>query len=530
MTEQRTYTPEQTVGAALESQARRLPNKDALVFGGRRATFSEWNDSANKMLLYFESLGFRKGDCVGVMLPSCVELPFVILGLAKMGAIGVLINPMLPPGDVEFQLRDTDAKALVALSPFVNRDLVAMVEGLRPSLPSLGPIIVMGPPREGYTPLHAILAGPTPPPAETYVREGVTYDDPFVLLFSGGTTGTSKAVPATSYNSFYVDSVSVSGSGDNENDVNLVVPPLFLSFGFTMLALTLLTGAKAVGLQGFDPRAILQTIQDEKVTIMTMYPPMLRWVMSLPTFDQYDVSSMRRVATGGDVVTMDLVNRIREKFRCPCLVGYGMTEMRGITVTGLNDPPEYNVTTDGKPIRGLELKIVDDDGKQVPFGEVGEMCIRHRAVFAGYWKRPELNTQVFDADGFFHTGDLGRFVNQAGYIRFVGRKKDTIRRSFTQVYPEEIENLLRSHPKIAGVGVIGVPSPVVGERIRAYVQLRPTMEMTPTEVVEFCRATLAANKIPDEVRFVEALPLSATQRVRRWLLREEARKEMEQGG
>jgi len=527
VSEQVYVTAEQTVGAALEHQARRFPDKVALVFGGKRATFEEWNDRANRLLVQFGQIGIGKGDCVGVMLPSVVELPYFMLGLAKMGAIGVLINPMLPPPEVEFQLRDTDAKALVVVSPFANRDLLAMVESLRPRLPKLGPIIVMGPKQEGYLSLQEILDGESPAPQETYVRPGVTYDDPFALLFSGGTTGTSKAVPVTSYNFLYVDAQDINHYAAEH--VMLQIPPLFLTFGFRAVALPLLYGMRLVGLMQFDPRSILQAIQDERVTDTDTYPTMVRWAMSLPTFDQYDVSSMRRVGLGGEPITMELVNAIWQRFKCRTTVGYGMSEMRGITSTRLDDPPELSATTDGRAIGDLEVKIVDEQGRDVPFGEVGEIMVRGRAVFTGYWNRPELNAVVFDQDGFFHTGDMARFVNKEGYIRFVGRKKDTIRRSLMNVYPEEIENHLKTNPKIAGVGVIGVPSPITGERIRAYVQLRPGVEMTPTEVVEFCRGTLAAYKLPDEVRFVQSLPLSATQRVRRWMLREEAQKEVEQG-
>jgi len=526
MSEEPRVTAEQTVGAALEYQARRFPDREALVFGGKRATFGEWNDRANRLAMQLERMGLGKGDCVGVMLPSVVELPYLMLGLAKIGAIGVLINPLLTPAEVEFQLRDTEAKALVVVSPFANRDLLAMVEGLRPGLPKLGTIIVMGPKQEGYPSFDEMLEAESPAPRATYVREGVTYDDPFALLWSGGTTGLPKAVPVTSYNFLYTEALNT--TKHTHDDIFLQIPPLYLTFGFRSVALPLLFGTKLVGLQGFDPRAILQTVQDEKVTITGAYPTMLRWIMSLPTFDQYDVSSLRLVFAGGEPITVELVNQVRQRFGCLMMVGYGMSEMRGITGTLLDDPPELHATTDGKAIQGLELRLVDKEGQDVPFGETGEIIVRGRAVFTGYWNRPELNAQVFTQDGFFHTGDLARLVNKEGYIRFVGRDKDTIRRSMMNVYPEEVENHLKTHPKVAGAGVIGVPSPVTGERIRAYVQLRPNVEMTATEVVAHCRAALAPYKVPDEVRFVQALPLSATQRVRRWMLREEARKELEQ--
>jgi acyl-CoA synthetase (AMP-forming)/AMP-acid ligase II len=257
---------------------------------------------------------------------------------------------------------------------------------------------------------------------------------------------------------------------------------------------------------------------------------MFAWLMSLPDFDKYDVSSMKNIAIGGEPITTELVMQIREKFGCTTGSGYGMTEMRGITATRADDPPEINANTDGKAIGDLEVKLVDADRQEVPFGEVGEIAVRGRAVFTGYWNKPELNAQVFDEDGFFYTGDLARFVTEEGHIRFVGRQKDTIRRGGMTIYPEEIENYLRTHPKIARAGVIGVPSQVSGERVRAYVMLHPGVEMTPTEVVDFCRGGLAAHTIPAEVRFVKSLPLSGTQRVMRWKLREMAAAEEDEAG
>jgi acyl-CoA synthetase (AMP-forming)/AMP-acid ligase II len=515
-------TPEITLGEALEQMARRFPEREALVFAGQRVTFRQWDDKTNSLVPQFEALGVGKGDRVGVMLPSVVELPIVVLALAKIGAISVMVNPMLGAQAIRHTLADAGASVLVMIAGLMKRDLVADIEGMRSELPGLRHVILMGQPREGYANLHAMLAVPAPE-GGSFVREGVEPDDMVALLYTGGSTGLSKGVPATSYNLLYVDAVNDNGS--NPDDVMLQIPPLFLTFGFRSLALPLLYGMKLVGLSGFDPRVVLQSIQDEKVTQTGAYPTMFAWLMSVPGFDEYDVSSVRLIGIGGEPITTELVNQIREKFSCTTTSGYGMTEMRGITATDPDDPPEISAHTDGKAIGDLELKLTDSSRQEVAFGDVGEIAVRGRAVFEGYWNKPELNAQVFDADGFFYTGDLARFVTKEGHIRFVGRQKDTIRRGGMTIYPEEIENYLRTHPKIARAGVIGVPGQVAGERIRAYVQLHPGVEMTPTEVVDYCRGGLAAHTIPAEVRFVESLPLSGTQRVMRWKLREMAAEE-----
>ena len=163
---------------------------------------------------------------------------------------------------------------------------------------------------------------------------------------------------------------------------------------------------------------------------------------------------------------------------------------------------------------------MDADGNEVPPGETGEFIVRGRPVFKGYWNRPELNDVVFTPDGFFHTGDLIRQINDEGYVRFVGRAKDTIRRMAMTIYPDEVENVIKTHPKVAQVGVVGVESEFAGERVWAYVQLHPDMEMTAVEVMDHCRGTLAAFKLPDEVRFLDELPMSSVRRVQRVKLRE----------
>jgi fatty-acyl-CoA synthase len=518
----------QTMGEALEAIAQQFPDQEALVFGGVRDTFRQWDDKVNTLVPQFEELGVSKGDRVGIMLPTSTDIAYVLFALNKIGAVSVLVNPMLQAGELEFLLQDAGASGLVVVSEIMDRDLVAMVEEIRPNLPELRHVIVKGPKREGYLSLDEMLAAGAPAPGQSFVREGVGPHDLMALLYTGGTTGLPKGVMATSYDFLYVDATNRE-QDITEKDTYMLLPQLYLTAGLRTLAPTVLFGMRLVGLSSFAPKAILQTIQDEKVTMMFGYPTMMRWVMGLPMFEQYDVSSMRIITVGGEPVTTELIEEIQERFSCRTLTGYGSTEVRGCTATKLYDPPELVANSDGRPLPGAEIKLVDKDRQEVPFGEVGEIAVRGPMVFQGYWNRPEVNAEVFDEDGYFYTADLVRMINEQQYIRFVGREKETIRRGGMTIYPEEVENHLRAHPKIANAGVIAVPSPVAGERVRAYVQLQPGTEMTPTDVVEHCRGGLATYKLPAEVRIVPALPLSPTNRVQRWKLREEARQELEAG-
>ncbi|MFN2121743.1 MAG: class I adenylate-forming enzyme family protein, partial [Anaerolineales bacterium] len=274
-------------------------------------------------------------------------------------------------------------------------------------------------------------------------------------------------------------------------------------------------------------QVILKTIQDERITQMFSYPTMMRWILGQPNFDQFDVSSMRVISIGGEAVSTELIETIQEKFGCQTTTGYGSSELTGAAATPIDAPPELISGSDGKVLPDYEVRLVDADGNDVPPGEAGEFIVRGRPVFKGYWKRPELNDVVFTPDGFFHTGDLIRQINDEGYIRFVGRVKDTIRRMAMTIYPDEVENVIKTHPRVAQVGVVGVESEFAGDRVWAFIQLQPEQEMTATEIMDHCRGKLAAFKLPDEVRFVPELPMSSVRRVQRIKLREQARREME---
>ncbi len=524
---------ERPVGEVLEDAARRWGDREALVFGGSRLTFREWDDAANTLVVQFEELGLDKGDRVAIMLPSCVEFAIATFAAAKMGAITVPVNPMLQPGEVEHVLADVGASILVMLPQFMGRDNVAAVAAMRPNLPDLKHVVVKGPKGDGVLSIGELLAAEKPAPRPTFVREGLTTSDPAFIWFSGGTTGLPKGVVINSFQFLVPEACrpdAIEGKWLNENDIALMISPMFMVAGFRFLGTCVGFGVKLVGLPQFDPRAILQTVQDEKISFLFGYPTMFRIMMGLPNFDQYDLSSLRVLAVGGEPVSGELVRTMQKRFGCYSTTGYGMSEVQNIATTLFDppDPPELLENSDGRPNSEIEIKFVDAQRQEVPFGEVGEIAVRGRPVFDRYWHRPEETALVKDADGWFYTGDLARVVNQEGYLRIVGRAKDTIRHGMQNVYPEEIENCLKTHPKVANAGAIGVPGAFAGERIRVYVQLHPGQTATEAELLDHWRARLAPFKIPDEVRFVEALPLSPVRRVQRWLLREEAKKEREQ--
>lgn len=518
-------TPEITLGELLEQCASRYPDKEAMVFGDRRITYRQFDDQVNALVLQFERLGIAKGDTVATVLPSLPELVYVALAAAKLGAVMVTVNPILPASAIEFHLKDSDAVLVVALPQLMRRNVVAELAAMRSNLPSLAHLVFLGPPMEGSLSLPAMLAQPAEP-RDTYVAAGLSPHDITNIFYTGGTTGLPKGAMASPHKILFAEAtVGEEWSGYTSDDVLLIIAPLFLTAGFLMLAPMLLYGMKMVGISAFDPRGILQAIQDEKVTYFFSYPTMMRMMMGLPNFSDYDVSSTRLIALGGEPVSAELVVTVQNAFTCTTITGYGSTEVNPVTRTKLNDPPELQAESDGIVVPGLELKLVDEDRQEVAFGDVGEAAVRGPIVFKGYWKRPEETARAIDEDGWFYTADLLRYINEEGYVRFVSRQKDTIRRGAMTIYPSRVENYLKTHPKIMNAGVIGVPSDVGWEKVRAYVQPMPQAELAPAEVVDYCREGLAPYEIPSELRIVDNLPLSPVRKVQRYKLREMAQSE-----
>jgi acyl-CoA synthetase (AMP-forming)/AMP-acid ligase II len=513
------------LGHIFEETVAKFADREALVFPGARLTFRQWDDRANALATKLEALGVEKGDRVSLLLPPSPDFLIATIAAVKLGAIMSPTNPLFTPGEMVTQLKDMDPKAIIMMSEFMGRDFAAIVDKARPELPELKHVIARGPEREGFLPLDPIYATPVPPRA-SYVKPGLTDEDNVVILFSGGTTGLPKGVPRDTYSLFYSYAYGME-SYVTEEDAMLLIPPLFMAAGVYQLAYPVLFGTKLVGMAAFNPQVILKTIQDERITQMFSYPTMMRWILGQPNFDQFDVSSMRVISIGGEAVSTELIETIQEKFGCQTTTGYGSSELTGAAATPIDAPPELISGSDGKVLPDYEVRLVDADGNDVPPGEAGEFIVRGRPVFKGYWKRPELNDVVFTPDGFFHTGDLIRQINDEGYIRFVGRVKDTIRRMAMTIYPDEVENVIKTHPKVAQVGVVGVESEFAGDRVWAFIQLQPEQEMTATEIMDHCRGKLAAFKLPDEVRFVPELPMSSVRRVQRIKLREQARREME---
>jgi fatty-acyl-CoA synthase len=291
----------------------------------------------------------------------------------------------------------------------------------------------------------------------------------------------------------------------------------------------LLMGDRLVVMPRFHPREALRLVERERVTILVAVPMGYKVMLELEGFEQYDTSSLLICGTGAAPCPPHLAREIQDRLGCAVHIGFGATETGGgISVTSITDSDAHQAETVGRPMPGVEVKIVDERRRELPSGQVGELACRGDSVMLGYYRAPEMSAEVMDEEGWYYTGDLA-MMDGDGYLRIVGRKRDLIIRGGQNIYPPEIENYLMAHPWIREAAVVGVPSPLEGESVWAFVLLEEGADMTPRQVLGYCREELEPHMVPSQVRFVTDFPRSETGKPQKFALRAAASQEMKAG-
>jgi fatty-acyl-CoA synthase len=514
--------PNQTLYEALRGVAQRYPEREALVLGDTRLTYQALLERIDNLATGLSRIGIGKGDKVGMILPTCVEALLSFFALAKIGAPFSAMSPQFRAREVQHILGDSEAVAVITMAELFGYDYLAMIESIRPNLPNLRHVIVKdGRVEEGTASLETLLA----PGEGRASSEEVNPNDLVAVFYTSGTTGAPKGALHTHWNLLAFMDIVVQQFEPQDWEVLLNPFPLFHLAGIIIPLIPLAGGGKLVLLERFDPREVLRLVESERVTAIVGAPTMFGLMLRMPDFDQRDLSSLRLFLGGAAPFSTELIRALRESTGATVANGYGLTEGGLISLTGTEDPEELTATTVGRPRAPIEVKIVDDERREVPPGQAGEIATRAPFLMKGYYKRPELTAEALDAEGWLYTGDVGS-LDEEGYLRIFDRKKDMIIRGAVNIYPAEIENYLVTHPKIQMAAVIGVPGAIGGERVRAYVLPMEGQELTATEVLDYCRGQIAVYKIPDEVRFVESFPLSALRKVQKFKLREEVAREL----
>jgi long-chain acyl-CoA synthetase len=443
-----------------------------------------------------KSKGVGPGDRVGIMLPNVPYFPAIYYGALRAGAVVVPMNVLLKVREVAYYLSDAGVKVLFAWHDFLQAAEQGAKDAGGVEVVSVKPGEIEG------------LIFDHEPDDDVADRDG---GDTAVILYTSGTTGKPKGAELTHDNLRRNVEVSASLFDLGVGDVIFAGLPLFHSFGQTCtMNAAILGGATITLLPRFDPGRALEVIERDRCAVFEGVPTMYAALLHHPDRDNFDVSSLRVCASGGASMPVEVLRGFEEAFGCKVLEGYGLSETS--PVASFNHPDrERKAGSIGTPIEGVEFKLVDDDGNEVPTGEVGEILIKGHNVMKGYWGQPEA-TAASIKDGWFATGDMAR-VDEDGYFFIVDRKKELIIRGGYNVYPREIEEVLYEHPSVREVAVVGVPDDALGEEVGAAVALKDGAEVDPEELKAFVKEQVAAYKYPRHVWLVDELPKGPTGKI-----------------
>ncbi len=472
------------------------PDRPAIRLGATELSYAQLDDAAARVAGLLQAKGVRPGDRVGIMLPNVPAFPMCYFGALRAGAVLVPLHVLLKEREVAFHLGDCGARVLLAW-----HELDGAVHA---GAATAGAEVAVVEPVAFATQLDHVE-----PVRETVERRA---DDTAVILYTSGTTGTPKGAELTQANLRRNAAVAVELFGLEATDVTLGALPLFHAFGQTCaLNATIAAGGCLTLLPRFDAEAALAILEGERVTVFEGVPTMYAALLNHPRAQEVDASSLRICVSGGAALPVELMREFEERFGCAILEGYGLSETSPVASFNRRDR-ERRPGSIGLPVDGVEMRVVDDDGAEVPRGELGEIVIRGHNVMKGYWNRPDATAAAIDADGWFHSGDVGR-VDEDGYFAIVDRKKDLVIRGGFNVYPREIEEVLYEHPAVREAAVIGVPDALLGEEVAAAVALKPGARLTAAELRAFVKDRVAAYKYPREVWIVDELPKGPTGKI-----------------
>ena len=516
---------DETIGANLDRAVAQFGARDALIScaQGRRYTYTELGSAVDELARALMAAGLATGERIGIWSPNCVEWTLVQYATAKLGAILVNINPAYRTSELEYALKQSGCRMLVAAPAFKTSDYRAMIEEVRPSLPELERVVFLDSPN-----WDELLAGAREVSHdELRARSGgLTPDDPINIQYTSGTTGFPKGATLTHRNILNNGYFVGRGCRYTEEDRICIPVPFYHCFGMVMgnLGATTHGAAMVIPAPAFDPEATLGACAQERCTSLYGVPTMFIAQLDHPRFADYDLSSLRTGIMAGSPCPVEVMKRVMDLMHMSEVgIAYGMTETSPVsTQTAYDDPVEKRVGSVGRVHPHVEVKIVDPDGgATVARGDPGELCTRGYSVMAGYWNDPERTAEAIDADGWMHTGDLAT-MDDEGYLNIVGRSKDMVIRGGENVYPREVEEFLYSHPSIADVQVIGVPDQRYGEELMAWIIPREGASLDADAVREYCQGRIAHYKIPRYVKTVDAFPMTVTGKVQKFKMRDQA--------
>jgi acyl-CoA synthetase (AMP-forming)/AMP-acid ligase II len=532
----------QTIPELVRAAAEKFDGRNALVDGPVTYTFAELEAASLAAARAFVAAGLERGDRVAIWAPNIHEWVVAAIGLQMAGGVLVPLNTRLKGGEAGYILEKSGARVLCVVEEFLGVRYVGLLDDAlsrgdnRPyvELPKLERVVLFrsSAKAEGERPgvvtwadFLAAGAAVTEEAARTRA-ESVGPDDLSDILFTSGTTGKPKGVMTAHGQNLRAFETWSDVVGLREGDHYLVVNPFFHSFGYKAGWLaSILRGATVYPQLVLDVPQLLERIKRERITVLPGPPTLYQTILAHPDRHSYNLSTLRLAVTGAAVIPVQLVYRMREELSFETVItGYGLTEACGVvSMCRFDDDPETIATTSGRAIPGVEVRCVDEEGEEVPRGTPGEVVVRGYNVMRGYFDDPEGTAAAIDADGWLHTGDIA-VMDSNGYLRITDRIKDMYINGGFNCYPAEIESILREHPEVAQVAVIGVPDSRMGEVGMAFVVPAPGTDPAPGAIIAWCKANMANYKVPRYVEMIDALPMNAIGKVTKFELRDLARK------
>jgi len=497
----------------------------AFKYGDKILTFSEFNSKVNRLIHALDSLGLKKGDVIGALSWNCLEYAVIYGAAMKGGFIASPFNPRLQASELEYLINYSEAKLL-----FVGPELLELVDTLKDRFSKVKIYVTLEQKTSTMPFFDEVIAAYTEEEPDNRVKE----EDPVFIFYTSGTTGLPRGALYTHGRAIDDTKRFAIALSLEHGDKHVQIMPLFHIGGTKNFWGYFFVGGSNVIMpqRSFDPAATLKAIQEERATDIHIVPTHLAAFLALPDVDKYDLSSLKRMFYAASPMPVELLRRGIEKWGPIFIQFYGSTE-DGPNVTMLskqqhnvlNAPAEEQkiLSSAGFPHIGVHVRIVDENGNDVPPGEVGEIIVKSKAVMKEFWRKPADTKEVI-TDGWVHTGDMGRY-DEKGFIYIVDRKRDMIVSGGENIFPREVEEVLYQHPAVLEAAVIGVPDPYWVERVHAVVVLKPGTQVTADELINFCKERIARYKAPKSVEFVDALPKNPAGKI----LKRELRKKYWEG-
>ncbi|RLQ95564.1 AMP-binding protein [Falsibacillus albus] len=533
----------QTVGQLLKEKADLHPDHEAVVYSDRglRLTYREFDDYCKKIAKGFMKLGIEKGENIAVWSTNTPEWLACQFATGKMGGVMVTVNTNYQRAELEYLLKQSDSTTIILIEKFRDTSYIEMIYEICPelayskpgrlrseSLPFLKNVVVLGDKRYpgtfSWSDIEESGHGVSNEELDERMNS-LAASEVINMQYTSGTTGFPKGVMLT-HSNIVNNAFNIANCMKLTKDDRLCIPvPFFHCFGCVLGTLACVSvGATIVPVQEFNPEAVMKTVEEEKCTGLHGVPTMFIAELNHPNFSSYDLSTLRTGIMAGSNCPIEVMKAVIEKMGATEItIAYGQTESSPvITQTRTDDDINLRVETVGRALPQVEVKIVaPGTAEEVPDGEQGELCTRGYHVMKGYYKNEEATKAAIDEEGWLHTGDLA-IKDENGYCRITGRLKDMIIRGGENIYPREIEEFLYTHPKVLDVQVVGIPDEVFGEEVMAWVILKDGQNASPEELRDYCKGKISRHKIPKYIEFTDSYPMTASGKIQKFRLREEA--------